>query len=814
MNRSVFRYYILLLLVFSWTNGQCQIKTEIDSLKKELIITNEDSTKIDLLLQLGTKSFRKKYDYTNAFLYAEKALQLSHQLKYKKREAISYNLLGDIYRQKLDFSKAIKNHLLALKIMENINDTSGIGDCYFYIADVFKVMNGYERSFTYFNMALRKFQVAKDTLKMGKSLEKLGHISMDKTVELSDNDAMLFIKQALKYYHQASVLYQKQNDQKNIANCYVNIANAYLGLGRIDKKNSQAILEKSIFYSNLSLTVSRKAKGSELESLNLINIGEAYEIMNEDQKAIQYYTEGQEKAELKNELYWTIISFHFLGRVYLKQKDYVKSEFYLEKSLKRATEISASIDALNNYKLLSEVYSATKKFEKAYLIEQKITALKDSIQIEATKRATTLIQMEFESERKDKEINLLNKNQELQNAKLKQQDTISNYLTASVVLASLLLLVIHSRFIVKAKATKIIEEKNKQLEKLSIVAHETASGVFITDANGDLEWFNEGFSKLFGWDSIEEYIKERGKNIFEVSGNNDIDNLIKEAIHQKKSITYENPTPSKNQEALWIQTTLTPIFDQKEKLSKLVFVETDITGLKNSQEQLVAANKELEAFSYSVSHDLRAPLRAINGYSKILHEDYAHDIDTDGLNAINAILNNSKRMGELIDDLLTFSRLGRTEMTLSDINMSSLVQSIIEEEELHRNSNQIKFILKELLPSNGSHTLIKQVWINLISNAIKFSKNNQKSVIEIGSYSKDSSIIYYVKDNGAGFDMNYYDKLFGVFQRLHSQEEFEGTGIGLAIVHKIIYRHNGLVWAESKLNKGTCFYFSLPINKT
>ena len=166
-------------------------------------------------------------------------------------------------------------------------------------------------------------------------------------------------------------------------------------------------------------------------------------------------------------------------------------------------------------------------------------------------------------------------------------------------------------------------------------------------------------------------------------------------------------------------------------------------------------------------------------------------------------------MGELIDDLLTFSRLGRTALTTSEINMTALVNSVIEEEMIG-NSNEIEFVVNELQSSKGTQTLIKQVWVNLISNAIKFSKHNPKARIEVGSYTKGNFIVYYVKDNGAGFDVQYYNKLFGVFQRLHSQNEFEGTGIGLAIVDKIIHRHNGTVWAESKLKEGSSFYFSLP----
>ncbi len=247
----------------------------------------------------------------------------------------------------------------------------------------------------------------------------------------------------------------------------------------------------------------------------------------------------------------------------------------------------------------------------------------------------------------------------------------------------------------------------------------------------------------------------------------------------------------------------------KPKNLQVALLFNDITERKKTEEQLQAVNKELESFSYSVSHDLRAPLRAISGYAKILEEDYFGKFDSDGTKALHSIMYNSKRMGELIDDLLAFSRLGRTEVTTSEINMTALVKSV-REEEMNGNSNEIEFVIHELPSANGGQVLIKQVWVNLISNAIKYSKHKHKPKIEIGAYHKDNLVVYYIKDNGVGFDMQYYNKLFGVFQRLHSQEEFEGTGVGLAIVQKIIHRHNGTVWAESKLNEGACFYFSLP----
>ncbi|MBF4518781.1 PAS domain S-box protein [Flavobacterium sp. ANB] len=246
------------------------------------------------------------------------------------------------------------------------------------------------------------------------------------------------------------------------------------------------------------------------------------------------------------------------------------------------------------------------------------------------------------------------------------------------------------------------------------------------------------------------------------------------------------------------------------KNRELAYQEKRSSELTLANDELKKAQEELGSFSYSVSHDLRAPIRAINGYTQILIEDHADSIDDDGKKIIQAIINNSNKMGILIDDLLAFSKLGRKEVSSTNINMTSLVNGVINDITFEKGENTPIFEIEELAHSYGDPSLIKQVWINLISNAIKYSKYKPEIKIKITSTSQEDKIIYSLKDWGAGFDMTYYDKLFGVFQRLHSQEEFTGTGIGLAIVQKIVSRHSGTVWAESKLDEGATFYFSLP----
>jgi light-regulated signal transduction histidine kinase (bacteriophytochrome) len=228
-------------------------------------------------------------------------------------------------------------------------------------------------------------------------------------------------------------------------------------------------------------------------------------------------------------------------------------------------------------------------------------------------------------------------------------------------------------------------------------------------------------------------------------------------------------------------------------------------------EELYNINKELESFSYSISHDLRSPLRAISGFAQILVEDYSDTLSNEAKDSMSEIIHNANRMGQLIDDLLEFSRLGKQEVIKGSLNMNEMVASVIDElMSYEKKDRKIKFNVANLGNARGDRTMLKQAMMNIISNALKYTAKKEKSVIEIGFYKEDGNNVYYVKDNGAGFEMAFYKKLFGVFQRLHSSTEFGGTGVGLAIVQRVITKHGGKVWAEGKVGEGATFYVELP----
>ncbi len=255
-----------------------------------------------------------------------------------------------------------------------------------------------------------------------------------------------------------------------------------------------------------------------------------------------------------------------------------------------------------------------------------------------------------------------------------------------------------------------------------------------------------------------------------------------------------------------------------EKLNKsqqaMLFMVEDLnrttSELKRERQNLETANKELESFSYSVSHDLRAPLRAMAGFTRIIQEDYAPQLDSEGNRMLNIVIDNANKMGNLIDDLLKFSRLSRQELTFSEINMFNLANEVYQQSSSESDKEKIEFRLQNIPPAYGDTAMMRQVWVNLIGNAIKFTSHKSKRVIEIGINTEGPENCYYIKDNGDGFNMEYSNKLFGVFQRLHAEKDFEGTGVGLAIVQRVILRMNGRVWAEGKVGEGATFYFALP----
>ena len=389
------------------------------------------------------------------------------------------------------------------------------------------------------------------------------------------------------------------------------------------------------------------------------------------------------------------------------------------------------------------------------------------------------------------------------------------------------------------KLEKTIEEREKAEKELgrSELKYKKLydgmmDGFVITTIEGKILEFNNAFTSMLMYDDDDE-LKSKNindltpakwhdeeKRIFEnqVFGSGYSETYEKEMIKKDGSIfpvelrTYLIVNEKNEKEGMWA--IIKDITERKkiELMTQKLNEELE-QRVKERTSQLKILNQELEAFSYSVSHDLRTPLRIISGYSKILFEEYANELSDDAKTLLEGITKNTNNMSCLIDDLLEFSKLNRKEVALTEINFEKIFKEVFNEIPGSAIKDKVKINISKLPVVKGDKALLKQVAANLIANAVKFSSKVENPEINISAVTENSMAVFCIKDNGVGFDMNYSGKLFGVFQRLHKQNEYEGTGVGLAIVKRIINRHGGKVWAESELNNGSSFYFSLPLFK-
>jgi len=382
------------------------------------------------------------------------------------------------------------------------------------------------------------------------------------------------------------------------------------------------------------------------------------------------------------------------------------------------------------------------------------------------------------------------------------------------------------------KRLRIEAEQSRLFFSTSLIS--IGDAVITTNETGAITFMNKVAEKITKWTNEEASGRpvETIFNIYKEGTREHVESPVRKAIDTKEIVGLSNHTIllDKFNNEIHIDDSAAPILNDKDEVAGAVLIFRDITKKRQTEidleksyeyskelnekmdvkiKELENVNKELESFTYSVSHDLRAPLRSINGFSKIILDEYGQILDDEGKRLLNIVRENAAKMGEFIDELLNFAKMGRKALIYKVADFGKLVNDSID---LMGNeiTNRNVFRIYPLLPSYVDEVLMFEVWKNLISNAVKFSSKNENPEIEIGCEVLDDSIRYYVKDNGVGFNMNYYKKLFGVFNRLHADVEFPGNGVGLALCEKIIRLHGGKIWAESNENIETVFSFTIP----
>ena len=379
-----------------------------------------------------------------------------------------------------------------------------------------------------------------------------------------------------------------------------------------------------------------------------------------------------------------------------------------------------------------------------------------------------------------------------------------------------LLALLFNRYRIKLKTNQIIEDKNKELEKLSIVARETGNGVFITDEKGNIEWFNEGFSILFGWKTIEEYKAVKGNNIFDVSANENIRDIIKECTETHKTIVYENFTPNKTGDMFWVKTTLTPIFNESGILKKMVFVETDVTELKKAQETAERSLHIQEQFLANTSHEIRTPMNGILGMTRQLLDT---PLNKEQSECVNAIKESSNNLLHVVNDILDISKiragklvLEKHEFKISDLfkHLHFLLQYKADEKNISLVANIDEAIPPVLM---GDAFRLNQILINLAGNAIKFTEQGTVSFSAklVSNQNNQSAIRFTVADTGIGISENKLELIFETFAQAetHTTRKYGGTGLGLSISKILVEELGGVIHVKSEVGVGSSFTFDL-----
>lgn len=810
-----YRFFVLscCILVMHVLGYSQNLDIQKDSLRNVINKAVDDTNKVNALVTLGTDLVQ--YQIKDAKKFALQAIDLSKKINFYKGEAKGHLILSRINRETSDYSEALTQTYKALHIFENNKNQSGRAKCYYELGYIYKDITDFPKAIENFSKALSIYKTENNELNMAFCQTLLGHVNTDVFVNIKDS---VYFKRALGYYRDVLNYYAKINKPSRIAVALLNLSNLYLVYNRIWP--SEFHLNKSLEFSERSLEITKSEEDDLRTGINLENIGEVYFERKKYNEALDYYFQSKVYLDKNGNKDYILENLFSIIKIYKEIGQYNKALELCDAYFKIALPLNYKSSLRDYYKVLSEIYFTIHKNDLGLNAREKYENYKDSVLNEEKTNELLKLQIEFQTDQKDKEIALLNKDKDLIESKISRQQLIRNFLIAFIVLVLALFILLYSRYLIKLKNNQLIEKKNKELEQLSIVVRETANGVFITDDKGNIEWFNEGFSKLFGWKSLEEYRQRRGNNIYNVSTNSQIKEIINECIKQKKSVEYENDTPNKDGNMLWIKTTLTPIFDEKGNLKKMVFVETDVSELKQAKETAEKSLQIQEQFLANTSHEIRTPMNGVLGMTRQLLET---PLNKEQEEYVNAIKESSNNLLYVVNDILDISKIraGKIVFEMSEFRIVDLFKSL--QFMLQYKAEEKNIVIDSSIDDNISPVLIgdsvrlNQILINLAGNAIKFTDSGHVSfTAELIKNESDFVVVQFcVVDTGIGIPDNKLDFIFETFAQAetHTTRKYGGTGLGLSISKILVEELGGHIMVASKEGIGSSFCFDLKFKK-
>lgn len=749
-----------------------------------------------------------------------KAMQLRETKKKKHVQQDIFLRLGRAHQKTGNFRPAIDYAFQALALAEQLNDHERIGETEKTIGLIFKDLKVFLKARNHFERAMREFKQVNNLKEYFSAKSFVGHCLTDYGEE----------KKKTWYLDQAELVYKstlfEANTKKQahfILSSNNNLSNLYLIYYQVRKQPDDLVTSRK--YARNCMQSSLVLQDTLSYAVAYSNYGEAYGLEGQIDSLKKYLDFARGIYVEKKMPDFIYSNCRLLIKSYLNKKRLQEAEILLKSYKRYIDRFQFLAEYKHYYEYYSDLESMKGNYRKAYDYRLKYNAISEEYSDEENAREIVRLQFLYDLDKKNKEIAILNKNKRLQNDNNENQVVILNLLIGSIALLAALLVFIYVRYKDRVSSNELILSKNRELERLSIVASNTNNGIIITNPHGIISWVNEGFVRLYGWNSPEEFFESKGTSIYDVSGltRAEISAFIENAVDSKESVIYQAFRELKNQEQKYVQTSLTPVFDEQDELKFLVFVDTDITDLLEARELAIRekrkaenALKTQELFLANVSHEIRTPMNGIIGLTRQLTDE---NLSKEQKEIVHTLGVSASGLLHVVNDLLDVSKIRAGKMSFEYVrfSMNDFLATFVASISYRIEEKGLKLIREfdEKLPDYviGDPVRLNQILLNIVGNSIKFTIHGSIT-LKVSSVHRRKGmerIHFEVKDTGIGIPLHKQDFVFENFTQLedHRTRTTSGTGLGLGIAKSLVEAMGGEINLFSKEGQGTTLSFEL-----